>query len=114
MLRLHNTIPPKTTTYLMFAFQFFLLHLQLVSNDEYHSVEHRVRIKSSADARVSVAMFYNPTGFSNSDMLGPFPELITAEKLARYRNFTMEEFMDSRTKFGHGRSSTDHFKVADE
>jgi isopenicillin N synthase-like dioxygenase len=82
--------------------------LQLVSNDEYHSVEHRVRIKSSEEARVSVAVFYNPT--SDSELLGPFPELITAEKPARYMSFTMQEFKDSRTKFGHGRSSTDHFK----
>ena len=71
------------------------------------TVEHRVRIKSSEDARVSVAIFYNPTGFGDYDLLGPSPSLSLQKS---HRSFTMEEFMDSQTKFGHGRSSTDHFK----
>jgi hypothetical protein len=72
-------------------------------------------IKSSKDARASVAVFFNPAMSRDSDLpLGPLPELITKEKPAMYRSFTMTEFMDSRRKFGHGKLSTDQFRVADE
>ncbi|CAM0902863.1 unnamed protein product [Alopecurus aequalis] len=88
--------------------------LKLVSNDEYKSVQHRVRIKSSIDARVSVVTFFNPAKCGDARVLGPLPELVTPEKPARYRNFTMTEFLDIRAEFGHGSSSTDHFRVAVE
>ena len=83
--------------------------LQMVSNDEYKSVVHKVRIKSDRDARVTVATFFNPPkrGDSESDLLGPLPELVTAETPARYRSFTMTEFLKSRAELGHGGSSTD-------
>uniref|UniRef100_A0ACD5UFT9 Uncharacterized protein n=1 Tax=Avena sativa TaxID=4498 RepID=A0ACD5UFT9_AVESA len=85
--------------------------LKLVSNDEYKSVEHRVRIKSSVDPRVSVATFFNPAKCGDSRLLGPLPELVTLEKPARYRNFTMTEFLNTRAEFGHSSCSTDHFRV---
>ncbi|XP_051220437.1 1-aminocyclopropane-1-carboxylate oxidase homolog 1 [Lolium perenne] len=87
--------------------------LKLVSNNEYHSVGHRVMIKSSQDARASLAVFFNPAmSGGDSNLLGPLQELITTEKPAMYRSFTMTEFMDSRRKFGHGKLSTDQFRVA--
>uniref|UniRef100_A0ACD5TYQ3 Uncharacterized protein n=1 Tax=Avena sativa TaxID=4498 RepID=A0ACD5TYQ3_AVESA len=88
--------------------------LKLVSNNEYHSVGHRVMIKSSQDARASLAVFFNPAMRGDSKLFGPLPELITTEKPAMYRSFAMTEFMDSRRKFGNGKLSTDHFRVADE
>lgn len=86
--------------------------LKVVSNDEYKSVEHRVMIKSTEDARVSIALFFNPAKRDDSDLFGPLPELVTAERPARYRSFTMPEFMNSRREFGHGKSSIDRFKTA--
>jgi isopenicillin N synthase-like dioxygenase len=93
---------------------FFLgITLQLVSNNEYHSVGHRVMIKSSQDARASLAVFFNPAmSGGDSNLLGPLPELFTTGKPAMYRSFTMTEFMDSRRKFGHGKLSNDQFRVA--
>ncbi|KAL5227149.1 hypothetical protein ABZP36_015414 [Zizania latifolia] len=88
--------------------------LKMVSNDEYESVEHRVVIKSSQDARVSIALFFNPAKRGASDLLGPLPELVAAEKPARYRCFTLPEFMRSRRESGHARSSSiARFKAAD-
>lgn len=64
-----------------------------MSNDTYKSVEHRVRANSEQDARVSIAIFYNPGKRGELDLYGPLPELISSEKPAVYRNFTMREFM---------------------
>ena len=87
--------------------------MQLVSNDEYKSVLHKVRINSDQDARVSVATLFNPPMRGASDLFGPLPELLTAEKPARYRSFTMTEFLKSCAESGHGRASTDRLRVAD-
>ncbi|CAL4975963.1 unnamed protein product [Urochloa decumbens] len=84
--------------------------LKVVSNDELKSVEHRVVIKSTQDARVSIALFFNPARRDKSDLLGPLPELVTPEKPALYRSFTFPEFMSSR-EYGHSRSSIERFKV---
>ncbi|KAH7656001.1 Iron/ascorbate family oxidoreductases protein [Dioscorea alata] len=67
--------------------------LQIMSNDTYKSVEHRVVANSQQDARVSIAIFYNPGKKGESDLYGPLTELISLEKPAVYRNFTMTEFM---------------------
>ncbi|XP_022685597.1 1-aminocyclopropane-1-carboxylate oxidase homolog 4 [Setaria italica] len=85
--------------------------LKVVSNDEFKSVEHRVVIKSKQDARVSIALFFNPAKRGDSDRFGPLPELVTAERPARYGNFTFFEFMSSRRKLGHSRSSIQRLKV---
>ena len=49
-----------------------MLHnLQVVSNDDYKSVEHRVVIKSTQEARVSIALFFNPGKCGDFDLFGP-------------------------------------------
>jgi hypothetical protein len=60
---------------------------QVVSNDELQSVEHRVVIKSTQEARVSIGLFFNPAKRDKSDLFGPLPELVTAEKPPLYRSF---------------------------
>ncbi|XP_020174128.1 1-aminocyclopropane-1-carboxylate oxidase homolog 1 [Aegilops tauschii subsp. strangulata] len=88
--------------------------LKVVSNDEYASVEHRVVIRSGQDARVSIALFFNPAKRQESDLFGPLPELLTAGKQQRYRAFTVTEFMNSRREHGHGTNSIDRFRIAHE
>ncbi|CAO2208344.1 unnamed protein product [Urochloa humidicola] len=85
--------------------------LKVVSNNELKSVEHRVVIKSTQDARVSIALFFNPAKRDKSDLFGPLPELVTPEKPALYRSFTLPEFMSARREYGHSRSSIERFKV---
>jgi len=46
---------------------------QVVSNDEMKSVEHRIVIKSTQDARVSIALFFNPAKRDKSDLFGTSP-----------------------------------------
>ncbi|XP_065856756.1 1-aminocyclopropane-1-carboxylate oxidase homolog 1-like [Euphorbia lathyris] len=70
--------------------------LQIVSNGEYKSVQHRVLANSSKRARISVVSFFNLSKWRGSpNFYGPLPELLSAEKPAIYRNFTQQEFMDN-------------------
>lgn len=86
--------------------------LKVFSNDEYISIDHRVRVKSSKESRVSIAVFFNP---GDTLLIEPLPELVTPDKPRRYRSFTMAEFMDSRKgKFGNGSSSIQQFALVGE
>ncbi|MQL97111.1 hypothetical protein Taro_029793 [Colocasia esculenta] len=67
--------------------------LQMISNDEYKSVEHKVAANPHKKARVSIAAFYSPPSHLDSVHYGPLPELISQAKPARYREFTMAEAM---------------------
>ncbi|KAK7310114.1 hypothetical protein RJT34_07403 [Clitoria ternatea] len=65
--------------------------LQIISNEEYKSADHRVLANHTNEARVSVAVFLNPS--ERESLYGPLPELTSKEKPALYRNFTFNEFM---------------------
>lgn len=79
--------------------------LQIMSNDKYRSVEHRVVANSVHEPRISVAIFFNPGNLEI--MYGPLPELITPpQKSAIYKQFTLEDFiMKFRAKGLDGKSS---------
>ncbi|RZC61480.1 hypothetical protein C5167_023242 [Papaver somniferum] len=84
--------------------------LQIMSNDKYLSVEHRVVANSFRKPRISIAIFFNPGNMEIK--YGPLPELITPPlKLAIYKQFTMEDFMMKfRSKGLDGKSSlVDYF-----
>ncbi|CAL5005926.1 unnamed protein product [Urochloa decumbens] len=83
--------------------------LQLVSNDRFRSVEHRVVAMSpAAGARVSVACFFRPTGDAVSTRTyGPI-----AATTPRYRSVTVAEFLGYyRDKGLDGRSALGHFSL---
>ncbi|XP_077236042.1 1-aminocyclopropane-1-carboxylate oxidase homolog 4-like [Tasmannia lanceolata] len=86
--------------------------LQIISNEEYKSAVHRVVANASHVPRVSIAIFFNPGKRGDSDFYGPMPELISPEKPALYRNFTVTEYM---TKFSSralgGKTLINHFKL---
>uniref|UniRef100_A0A0D9WNZ1 Fe2OG dioxygenase domain-containing protein n=1 Tax=Leersia perrieri TaxID=77586 RepID=A0A0D9WNZ1_9ORYZ len=67
--------------------------LQMMSNDKYKSVEHRVVMNSHEEARVSSGVFFNPGKRGVSDFYGPLPELISSENPPKYRSFAMSEFL---------------------
>ncbi|KAF7147977.1 hypothetical protein RHSIM_Rhsim03G0073400 [Rhododendron simsii] len=69
--------------------------LQIISNGEYISVEHRVLANSSNEPRISIVEFFNMDKRVESRRYGPLPELVTPESPARYRNFTVKEFHDN-------------------
>ncbi|XP_077245784.1 jasmonate-induced oxygenase 2-like isoform X1 [Tasmannia lanceolata] len=62
--------------------------IQVLSNMEYKSIEHRV-IVNSIQERLSLACFYNP----KSDIpIGPIPELVTPDQPTLYRPMTFNEY----------------------
>ncbi|WJX16754.1 hypothetical protein P8452_06744 [Trifolium repens] len=83
--------------------------LQIISNEEYKSADHRVLANPANEPRVSIAVFLNPG--DREKLFGPLPELTSAEKPARYRDFTLSEFM---TRFFKkeldGKSLTNFFR----
>ncbi|KAJ4828670.1 hypothetical protein Tsubulata_039796 [Turnera subulata] len=84
--------------------------LQILSNDEYVSNEHRVLANGSQEARVSIAIFFNPLKRDSS--FGPFPELVSPEKPARYRQFEYTDYIKRFfTKELDGKSLTNFYRV---
>ncbi|XP_068658171.1 1-aminocyclopropane-1-carboxylate oxidase homolog 1-like [Aristolochia californica] len=71
------------------------IHGGLVVNigDILQSVQHRVAANPHKKPRISVAAFFGPTEKENSLCYGPLPELLSEEKPAFYRSFTMTEFI---------------------
>ncbi|XP_038697198.1 1-aminocyclopropane-1-carboxylate oxidase homolog 1-like [Tripterygium wilfordii] len=65
--------------------------LQILTNDEYKSVEHRVLANSYHEPRVSVAAFFNTS--NRDDLYGPFEELVSADKPALYQPFVLSDFL---------------------
>ncbi|KAM7258191.1 hypothetical protein ACFE04_013932 [Oxalis oulophora] len=65
--------------------------LQIISNDMYKSVEHRVVANPFHEPRTSIAMFL---GIEEEDRIcGPLPELLSQDKPAIYRQFSVREFL---------------------
>ncbi|CAO2834986.1 unnamed protein product [Amaranthus hypochondriacus] len=65
--------------------------LQMISNDKYKSVEHRVYANPLHEPRISIAIFFNPS--RREDLYGPLPEIVSPEQPALYQQFTYNEFM---------------------
>ncbi|GJM90589.1 hypothetical protein PR202_ga06888 [Eleusine coracana subsp. coracana] len=82
--------------------------LQVMSNDGFRSVEHRV-VAASDGPRVSVACFFRPGGpAASTRVYGP----IVVKDAPRYRSFTAAEFIGSyRDKGFGGRPAQDRFRL---
>ncbi|KAL3751185.1 hypothetical protein ACJRO7_012066 [Eucalyptus globulus] len=65
--------------------------LQIMSNDKYKSMDHRVLANPSREPRVLIAVFCNPSNHEN--VFGPFPELVSSDKPAAFQQFTFSEYM---------------------
>lgn len=84
--------------------------LQMISNDQYTSAEHRVLANSYQEPRVSIAVFFNPSIREN--LYGPLPELVSTEKPASYRQFTYSEYITKFfTKELDGKSILNYFRL---
>lgn len=80
--------------------------LQIMSNDEYKSVEHRVLANPFHEPRISVAVLFNP-GVSEN-MYGP----LSPEKPPVYQQFTLADFMDRfLTKELDGKTLTNYYRL---
>ncbi|KAK9091475.1 hypothetical protein Sjap_024652 [Stephania japonica] len=84
--------------------------LQILSNDEYKSVEHRVLANRFREPRISIAIFFNPG--DREALCGPLPEFITPEKPALYRQFKFSEFLRRFvTKELDGKTLINYFRL---
>ncbi|GJU72861.1 2-oxoglutarate (2OG) and Fe(II)-dependent oxygenase superfamily protein [Tanacetum coccineum] len=78
--------------------------LQIISNGRYKSAEHRVRT-TSVESRVSVPIFNAPLPMVK---IGPLPEVVARDGVARYRELIFEEYMNNFFGKSHdGKKSLD-------
>ncbi|GER55797.1 2-oxoglutarate (2OG) and Fe(II)-dependent oxygenase superfamily protein [Striga asiatica] len=81
--------------------------MQILSNGNYKSVEHRVIVNSEKE-RVSLAFFYNPKG---DKVIKPAEQLVTAEQPALYLPTTFNEYrLHMRTKGPSGKTQVESLK----
>ncbi|KAF3432123.1 hypothetical protein FNV43_RR26862 [Rhamnella rubrinervis] len=86
--------------------------LQILSNDEYKSVDHRVLANPTSKPRISIATFLRPS--KTEDIYGPLPELITPEKPALFRQFKLSDYFRTFfTKAMKGKTLVNYYR-ADE
>ncbi|PWA80687.1 oxoglutarate/iron-dependent dioxygenase [Artemisia annua] len=84
--------------------------LQMMSNDAYRSVEHRVLANNAEVAPLSFAVFFEPS--NREGLYGPFPELISAEKPVIYHKFMFEDFCRRfLSKELDGKSKLDYYRI---
>lgn len=69
--------------------------LQIISNGEYKSVQHRVLANSRKESRISIVMFLNQGKWKEDCYYGPLPDLLSPEKPPVYRNFTVQEYIEN-------------------
>ncbi|KAJ9153052.1 hypothetical protein P3X46_026541 [Hevea brasiliensis] len=83
--------------------------LRILSNDEYKSVDHRMLANPSPDPRVSTAIFFNAG--NTVCLYGPFPELVSPEKPALYRQFMLNDIRRFFTKDLADKTLTDYYRI---
>lgn len=84
--------------------------LQLISNDNYVSVEHRV-LSNKVGPRISVACFFSTGPLPSSKLYGPISDLLSEDNPPKYHATTVKDFSDYfRQKGLDGTSVLLHFK----
>ncbi|XP_006417896.2 1-aminocyclopropane-1-carboxylate oxidase homolog 3 isoform X1 [Eutrema salsugineum] len=86
--------------------------LQLITNDKFISLEHRVLANRATRARVSVACFFSTGVRPNPRMYGPIKELVSEEDPPKYRETTIKDYSTYFNAKGlDGTSALLHFKI---
>ncbi|KAG9441526.1 hypothetical protein H6P81_017380 [Aristolochia fimbriata] len=85
--------------------------LQLVTNDKFRSVVHRVKTQEIGP-RISVACFFTTQMYPSGRLYGPIEELMSEENPPKYREITTEDYF--REFFVHGLGEEhilNHFRI---
>ncbi|XP_022776969.1 feruloyl CoA ortho-hydroxylase 1-like [Durio zibethinus] len=82
--------------------------LQILSNGKYKSAEHRVRT-TSTKSRVSIPIFTIP---KPTEKIGPLPQVVQKDGIARYREFVLADYMNNFFGNPHdGKKSLDFARI---
>lgn len=73
----------------------FVVRLQIISNGDYKSVQHRVLANSRKESRISIVVFFNLAKWREDGYCGPLPELLSPHNPPIYRDFTPQEFREN-------------------
>ncbi|BAU02397.1 1-aminocyclopropane-1-carboxylate oxidase-like protein [Vigna angularis] len=85
--------------------------LQLLSNDRFKSVEHRVKV-NQREARVAIAFFFTHDHCPSTRMYGPIKQLLSEDNPPVYRETTLQDFNHHFYKKGlDGIPALSHFKL---
>ncbi|XP_051136784.1 1-aminocyclopropane-1-carboxylate oxidase homolog 1-like [Andrographis paniculata] len=84
--------------------------MQIISNDKFVSVEHRVRAQAEG-ARVSVACFFTPSVKAAGKVFAPVKELVSEENPAVYREFFFRDYCEYYKTKGHNLSALSHYRI---
>jgi isopenicillin N synthase-like dioxygenase len=85
--------------------------LQLITNDKFKSVEHRV-LANKIGPRISVASFFTTGHKSTSKLYGPIKELLSENNHPKYRETTVADFVVYYLAKGlDGTSALTHYKI---
>ncbi|GLT61833.1 hypothetical protein SLA2020_345110 [Shorea laevis] len=85
-------------------------YLQILSNDKFKSVAHRVTANLNGP-RISVACFFPGDGGTDEKPYGPIKELISESNPPRYKEFFVREFVIKFLSISLDKSVLDYYKI---
>ncbi|KAF3436173.1 hypothetical protein FNV43_RR23265 [Rhamnella rubrinervis] len=86
--------------------------IQLITNDKFKSVEHRVLSSGHVGPRLSAACFFYPSAANRYKAYGPIKELLCDDNPPKYRDTHISEYLAYyRSKGLDGNSALPHFQL---